>query len=302
MLGKQFCKPVLVVRLRGGLGNQLFEYAAARSIALRNRVPLYVDAHSGFQSDPFGRRFALAPFALTAAVFENDKTPSPDAMSKVLQECLRVREGLTMRYLGRNYDPLIYRMKVRRVIVLDAYCQSYRYFDNIGCEIRKEFTFREFPEGLNHTLATEMASTNSVCLHTRRQYGLLSDGTSSAAVTNYFGACSLEYYQQSLRELKLQHGPLRIYIFGDDVSWARENLQAFALDGCETHIVDEPDTMRCFYLMRSCRHFVIANSTYSWWAAWLGSHPAKSVFAPRVWSSLQRAYPQGLIPETWKKI
>lgn len=299
---RRFSEPVLVSRLRGGLGNQLFEYAAAYSIALRNQVPLYVDPHSGFRNDRFGRRFELGPFALTAPILEQSAVPEPSATNKVLREYYRVREYIAMRYLGANHDESIHRLKIRRPMVFDSYCQSYLYFCDVEQDIRSEFAFREVPSGLDPELALKMQNGNSVCLHLRRQFGLMGDGTSSDTVTSYHGACSLEYYQESLSKLRSQHGPLKVFIFGDDIRWAHENLQAFAFDGCETQIVDEPDTIRSFYMMRSCRHFIIANSTFSWWAAWLSNHPDKSVFAPSVWTSGQKKYPKGFIPNDWKII
>jgi hypothetical protein len=298
----QFDEPVLVVRLRGGLGNQLFEYAAAYSIALRNQVRFQVDAASGFRGDRFGRRFELGSFSLTAPILEKGATLELSKTNKVLREYYRVREYIGMRYLGKNYDESIHRLRVRSPFVFDSYCQSYLYFCDVEQDIRNEFSFREVPIGLDRELVLNMQRSNSVCLHLRRQFGLLGDGTSSAAVTSYYGACDIGYYKESISRLRSDHGRLSIYIFSDDISWVQENLRTFAYDDCETQIVDETDTIRSFYMMRSCRHFIIANSTFSWWAAWLGHHPAKSVLAPSIWTSGQKKYPKGFIPDKWKII
>ncbi len=295
-----FEEPILVARLRGGLGNQLFEYAAARSIANRNRVPLLIDSISGFVGDPFGRRFELHPFALNACVIPEGAIGSPAAAARILREYLRIREYIAMRYLGRNYDPVIHALRVRHPMVFDAYCQSYKYFTDIEGDLRNELDFRSIPEGIDHSLESEIRISNSVCVHARRQYGRLADGSSSEAIASYYGACGFDYYRNSLLELKNNHGPLKIFIFSDDLAWACKNIQAFAIEGCEVEVVPEIDTMRSFYLMRLCRHFVIANSTFSWWAAWLGNYPVKAVYAPSVWSSGQRKFPKDLIPENWR--
>jgi len=99
-----------------------------------------------------------------------------------------------------------------------------------------------------------------------------------------------------------RHGQLHICVFSDDVEWALANANTLRSEYGQVRVVEDNDCMRSFYLMRQCKHFIIANSTYSWWAAWLGVNRDKTVCVPSVWNRGQRKFPRGLFPETWNII
>jgi hypothetical protein len=293
-------EPVLIVRLRGGLGNQLFEYAAGRALALRNQIPLWLDTTSGFRGDRYGRSYELGAFNITNHNLEELSNLPLGMKAEFMRRFVARRELLRMRLLARYFDPAIYNLQIKRPTILDAYCQSPRYFCDINELLRKELEFKTRPAGLRDSEVSDIMQANSVCLHARRLHGKEADGSRPLSVTDYYGACNMAYYQRAIREVATLHGDLRIFIFSDDIEWARQNAGAFAIPGSRVTVMDDEDPLRTYYLMTLCKHFIIANSTFSWWAAWLGRHPMKTVCVPAVWNRGERHFPRDLFPPAWK--
>ena len=298
MIGKN--EPALLLRLRGGLGNQLFEYAAGRALALRNRVPLWLDTTSGFCGDAFGRSYALGAFNVVYAGIQRVSSTDLGIRAELFRRFVERRELLRMRALGRYFDPAIYSLRIKRPTVLDAYCQAPGYFREIEERLRQELEFRHRPLGLNHRTAGAILEANSVCLHVRRLLARQADGSMRQSVADFCGTCDMEYYLRAIRELASMYGRLGIFVFSDDVDWARQHAGAFETEGCSVQVVDDDDPLRCFYLMRLCKHFIIAISTFSWWAAWLGGHAMKTVCVPPAWNRGERRLPRDLFPPGWR--
>ena len=291
-----------MLRLRGGLGNQLFQYAAARSLSLRNHVPLLLDRSSSFARDVYGRRFELDALRISYDGILSGAPVPRRFMSEAYRITFRIREYYGMRFLGRYFDRRLFNLPVSRPLLFESYCQSYFYFRDIEDLLRKEFEFKSVPSGLDDKIVSAVKKTNSVCLHIRRLLGVEADGSAPSSVTRYYGACTLKYYRRSIRELAERHGQLHICVFSDDVEWALANANTLRSEYGQVRVVEDNDCMRSFYLMRQCKHFIIANSTYSWWAAWLGVNRDKTVCVPSVWNRGQRKFPRGLFPETWNII
>ncbi len=291
--------PVLLVRLRGGLGNQLFQYAAGRALALRNHVPLVLDTTSGFCGDPYGRSYELGAFNVLG-----------EGVEEVSHARLGIRANLFRRFVGRRelwrmrrgqyFDPAIYNLRIKRSVALDAYCQSPRYFCEIEEPLRKELEHRATPPGLNDMAVEEIKRANSVCLHIRRLFANEADGSIRQSVGDFHGTCDIAYYRRAIHELNAVHGRLEIFVFSDDTLWAHQNAETLASGDCSVKVIDDEDPLRSFYLMRLCKHFIIANSTFSWWAAWLGRDPAKMVCVPDVWNRKERRFPSDLFPPGWR--
>jgi hypothetical protein len=281
-------QPMLLLRLRGGLGNQLFQYAAGRALALRNGVPLRLDRTSGFRDDPYGRSYDLGGFNVldegTEPVFSADL----GIRAQLFRGFVKRREMWRMR-TGRYFDPAICSLRIKRPTVLDAYCQSPRYFSEIADAVRRELEFKSTPPGLSDVTAREIMQGNSVCLHVRRLH------------KKEAGACDIAYYRRAIHDVATVHGSLRIFVFSDDIGWVQQNVSAFETEGCSVKVLDE-DPLRSFYLMRLCKHFIIANSTFSWWAAWLGRYAMKTVCVPPVWNHREKRPPQDLFPPNWRVV
>lgn len=295
-------EPALIVRLRGGLGNQLFQYAAGRSIAARSAVPMMLDTKSGFLGDPNKRSCLLGAFELSKTALEADST-GYGFRTELRRRFLRRYEILRLQLLGKYFTPSINRLRVSGPTVLDAYCQSPRYFGHMEEALRKDMAFKAIPAGLDPELATELGQTNSVCVHARRLLGVCTDAAKTrSSVVSYYGACGASYYRNALSRLVSEYGALTAYLFSDDLKWAREHVRSLAVDGCTIKVIEEEDAVKSFYLMRLCKHFVLANSTFGWWAAWLGERTGKTVRVPSVWNHKEKRFPAELFPGNWSVV
>jgi hypothetical protein len=280
---------VVYVRLQGGLGNQLFQYAAARNLAVLNEADLRMDTSAfGRRSK---RRFELDGFQVTAA-------------RAGTLERLRLRLDLR-RERGRalhvkepyfHYWPGLAQLR-SPLVVLDGYWQSEKYFSAIGSHIRSEISLRQsIDPGAQH-LSTMMQATEAVAVHVRR-----GDYATDPVVKRIHPVLPIAYYQEALHYL-LDHGVKpSLFIFSDDPAWCRAHLRfpayscLYVADHGVTSVAQELE------LMRRCRHHIIANSSLSWWGAWLAEHPGQIVVAPRRWFSAPDRDVRDLIPHRWKLI
>lgn len=269
-------------------------------MALRNQVPLWLDTTSGFLGDPYGRCYELGHFNVLGERIEQAPSAYLGIRADLFRKFVQRRELLRIRVLGRTFDPAIYNLHIKRPMALDAYCQSPRYFHEIEELLRRELEFRTPPPGLSDSMLEDIQQTNSVCLHVRRLFAKEADGSMRQSLADYYGTCDIEYYQRALRELTAAHGRLRIFVFSDDIGWAEQHTDAIETEGCSVKVIDDSDPLRSFYLMRLCKHFIIANSTFSWWAAWLGQYSIKTVCVPPVWNRGERRFPRDLFPPAWR--
>lgn len=292
---------MIIVKLMGGLGNQMFQYAAARRLSYVSGVQLKLDL-SWFDTVCEGvteRNYQLHPFNIVASI----ATPAETAQ---FARPLGKIAGFARRYLplGTSYlqekhfhfDPAM--LKPRRRAYLDGYWQNEKYFEDVKEVIARDFTFKAPPEGLNRTLAEEVGGSgkDNIALHIRR-----GDYVNNPAVANFHGACSRQYYNAAISMLgQLLDNP-HFFIFSDDPDWVTANFtitHPFTVLG---H--NGPDRgWEDLRLMSLCKHHIIANSTFSWWGAWLAANPQKVVIAPRSWFNNANIDTKDLLPDSWIKI
>jgi hypothetical protein len=287
--------PALIVRLKGGLGNQLFEYASGRAIANRNGVPLYLDVESGFLQDPFKRSFALGSFGVSAKCLTRQEALAlaPPALKT---QYLRRREIIRMNWLSEYHDPVLHSIRVRKPILLDNYLQSPLYFMDCAATIRSELgakRLHQFPSG-----ADSACSQDTVCVHSRRFPDLALAGV-GPAVQQYYGAYGIDYYRASMQIIRTERPGAKFYLFGDDPAWMRNNILPICPDG---KVIDTGSALADFQMMLQCTHFVISNSTFGWWAAWLGHKDNSIVFCGASWNQGERKPPRNLLPPAWRKL
>lgn len=271
---------MIVTNIVGGLGNQMFMYAAGRGLALRHGVPLKLDLC------PF-RRYALRRFELDRFALSYQEATADDL--SVIAD---------IGSIFREQDPFRFQPKLGELpppLYIRGYFQSFRYLQ--GCEdvIRRDFTFRD-PLGELDSRILEMATASpSVALHVRR-----GDYVSNPTTNAVHGVLSMDYYGAALRLLRERVGAFRVFVFSDDPYWAQTHLR---FDGptvfvSHNHGVNGFQDMR---LMAGCHHHIIANSSFSWWGAWLSGAHDKIVCAPRRW--MNRAIEIGdLVPPDWTLI
>ena len=268
-----------VILFQGGLGNQMFQYANA--IALRKQHPLQlmlfdsndsVNAHGGLQIlNIFGikEKWRLSllklikkriPKLLTA--FRKDIGDiSPDS------RCIRISH----HYIG--------------------YYQNESYFFSQKDVVRKNFSFNTIKlNNRTKDAAETIKKQNSISLHIRRG-DYLTEGEQFVNLTP-------DYYQKSIDYIVSRKGEGHVYVFSDDIAWCKENIKHKNITFVDWN--NGNDCWQDMYLMSCCKHNIIANSTFSWWGAYLNSNPSKIVIAPKQWK--KDGLSTNIVPDNWIKI
>lgn len=293
---------LVVAQLMGGLGNQMFQYAAGKALALRLDAEYEIDL-SWFRcmGDCTPRNFGLNAFNISTQEFAKQEFCSKPSILR------RATTFLSRQILDSSivvvHEPHFHYWagfeKLSGRIFLLGYWQSERYFKNIANVIRDDFMFPSFQSNQSHELYKKIKSSkNSVAVHVRRGDYI----NKPAAITLHGGCCPPSYYKDSINYIKEKSNKLNLYIFSDDPSWVKDN---FDPHGHATTIVDVPEHIKAPYhdmhLMSLCRHHIVANSSFSWWGAWL-SRQEGIVCAPRLWFSDLNIDTRDIYPETWIRL
>ena len=304
---------MITLSLVGGLGNQMFQYAAGKALAERHGVPLALDI-SGF------RNYALRPFLLdrlqvpeavgSSAQAERIQKPQANfarAKWKGRIDRLLVKVGQPKlmsspheyREPHFHYDPAFETLGPRTALF--GYFQSERYFGSIAENLRDWFSPRE-PLGSAAAAALGRIETSRlpISVHVRRG-DYLKPGT-----LEYHGILDQPYYREALARLKAGAGEgAELFVFSDDAV-AAEQVLNFVPKSRLVHVRGDPERpWEDMALMARCRHHVIANSSFSWWGAWLNRSPEKVVVAPRAWfapAELKKLSTADLYPPGWMLI
>ena len=288
---------MVIAALQHGLGNQLFQYAAARAVAARAGAPLWFDTthyryvHTrGLDLQRLRVRGRFLPVGLAKLLARTEAGHPVRRLAGALA-------GLGLRSLTdaeQGYDPRL--EQAGWFSRLDGLWQSERYFAGLRPPLLAELEPRApLPDALAE-FVRRAAGEPSVALHVRRG-DLVADPSYAETV----GALGAAYYEEALTRVKEREPDARVYVFSDDPAWCEEHLPAVLpleiVSGRRTG-----STVEDFAAMKACRHFVIANSTFSWWTAWLGRHPEKRVIAPARFFRVPRPWEMDLLPPEWERI
>jgi hypothetical protein len=292
----------VATRMLGGLGNQLFQYAAGRALATRLGTQLILDCSATVGAE---RPFVLDRYPIDAAVVR-------DARGKPHARHLRLPGtwGRRMSDVFHNYVPTTYRIgghrykvfgekqwftcdptfdKLSGSIYLDGYWQSFRYFEIVADIIRREIRPAWPLSDANLTWLARIESANSVSLHVRRGDYLYHSGSAPLV-------CAPSYYESALQRVRNVLQNPRIFVFSDDMAWCRKTFSEPSIAFVDANGPEgAADDLR---LMAACRHHIIANSSLSWWGAWLAHHSEQVVIAPRPWQP-GMVSDSDLLPENW---
>jgi len=290
----------VLVELSGGFGNQMFQYAAGYALARRLGKQCTVDVGIYSPRNPVKYqldRFLGAPeiasafelplrSILMARGVSNKIFGRAPFVSLGLRRIRAFNEGSAFVFDRRFLD-------IQGEVYLRGYYQSEKYFDGYADDIRGIFEFKNAPSPENSKIMDLMAKTDSVSVHIRR-----GDYVSSAHTNQYHGTCPVSYYSDAFKLLGERCEKPFFFVFSDDPAWCKANIHP---PGGTVYIDhnrgdDSPEDMR---LMARCRHHVIANSSFSWWGAWLNPYPEKIVVAPRKWLETKSVQVLDLIPESW---
>lgn len=291
----------IIVRQISGLGNQMFQYAAGRYYAKRyqSQLKIVVDLPQNAVSHGYPRPFLLSHFAITAPtrdISQYDRLLFTERVSLktpsiVLKKALGIQiftESIAQRYTFLQDLPL---QESVRTLYLVGYWQTHRIADEISDDLHTEFAFREPAQGKNAEVLDQIRqSKNPVSLHVRRgDYTLAAEGNI---------ALPIDYYSRAISMFRERLDDPTFFVFSDDIAFTKEHLPR----GLRAVFVDHNDAASShedLRLMSSCHHHIIANSTFSWWGAWLNPRADKMVFAPKYWLLKQDSYYPDLLPPDW---
>jgi len=286
-----------IIKLQGGLGNQMFQYAAAKSIAKESVVYFDISFFISNQesTDTFtARQFELSIFknlrGHILSSYKSDILNSNNLINKFLKRAF-FRDVNYIHQSEKNENIDLDNI-TNSTVYLDGYFQNENYFKAIRKQLLNDFSFPQ-PSDSNKNIEYEIKTAdNTVGVHIRRGDYI------KPHINNYHGLLPLSYYQQATKEIEKRIVNPRYFIFSDDPDWCKT---AFTFLGDTYQIVSRPITnsWEDMYLMSLCKHNIIANSSYSWWGAWLNNNKDKIVIAPRNWFV---AHDPGIVPSQWIKI
>ncbi|NCN25885.1 hypothetical protein COT94_01860 [Candidatus Falkowbacteria bacterium CG10_big_fil_rev_8_21_14_0_10_37_14] len=292
---------MFVIKLKDGLGNQMFQYALAKSLFLSIDQGVFMDiAFSQYKEDT-KRQYALDCFCVDDRIKFIDvlripwifRDPASDLLKKIFIQ-LRLK-GLFVKgwkyCLETKCDKVFNRLSSNRLVYFDGYWQSEKYFSGYRQDILKDFTLVKTSRDFDKR-AHNIKGDNSVSIHIRR-----GDYLTNRFASAVHPLCSLDYYSQAIELIKSKISNPKFFVFSDDPDWVKNNLP---LNKDESVIVSGSNLKDCeeLILMSYCEHQIIANSTFSWWGAWLNKNAEKIVIAPKQWLKCD-VQPKDLIPDNW---
>jgi hypothetical protein len=291
---------MILAKLVGGLSNQMFQYAAALRLAAKHATSVGIDT-SWFDHVPAGatpRTYGLHNLRITGTRATHWQTIGTNGLRQTpvhelpvaLYRVVRPRYRL-VRERHFHFDPDV--LQLSDGVCLLGYWHSERYFADVAELVRNEFHFLNEPCDENALCAERLAQSNSVAIHVRR-----GDYASNPTTNAYHGLCGIDYYNQAVEYMQQRVSDPQFFVFSDDLDWARDNLTL----GGDAEFVDHNHgdaSQEDLRLMSLARHNIIANSSFSWWGAWLNQNESKIVVAPKRWVNDPSINTSDLLPPAW---
>ena len=300
-------KNMIIIKLKGGIGNQMFQYAFGRRIALENDIKLKFDITNFKDDRVYRNKYNLGCFNVVGNIaIEKDLRKariftSKSYFGKFIRLLYRIKPYYN-RYIINEKKFFLYDQKVmikKKNGYYNGYWQNEKYFKNIEDIIRQEFSFKNVLNHDNLIISEKIINSNSIAVHIRN-YGKTYDEKASKRDLKNFGIMKMSYYQNALQYLENKINNFKIFIFSDDINWVKNKFD-FKFDNI-FYVDNEGKDYEQLQLMSFCKHQIISNSTFSWWAAWLNNNPDKVVIAPKNWFPNADTDTSELIPKEWLKI
>lgn len=300
----------IISHICGGLGNQMFQYAVGRALSLRLGCPLalnttwYTAEYIAIHPETTVRTFQLPLFpnlATAVRCYARPRSRLRAALERRASRLLLSLSSLSRLFPAEVCEPHSFQFwpgmaDVRPPAVLHGYWQCERYFSDCAAQIRHDFAFPPLPEGAARDLAGYMGGlAHATAVHIRR-----GDYVSNPKAHAFHGLMGEDYYQRALERIHAVAGEgATLFLFSDDPQWVRANFDSRGLDA---HVVDLGlPAHHDMHLMSLCRHHVLANSSFSWWGAWLSPLEGVTV-APRRWVAAPDIKTDDVCPAAWERI
>ncbi|MBB5635646.1 hypothetical protein HDE68_001534 [Pedobacter cryoconitis] len=283
-----------IIRFTGGLGNQMFQYACYKALTKKfNNVTADISSyengtvHNGYELDHIFELKINKVSPMTGGIYDiyNRKW-----IYKKIRKIFNLKRFQKEEQKHFTFDPDIFLSPKSRYY--SGFWQNEGYFIDIADEIRKDFKFKSLTDEKNIKALEEIKQTNSVGVHIRR-----GDYVNHPT---FGGVCEKEYYQEAIQLIKTKTDSTKFFIFSNDIDWCTENLDItnseFISWNAGTHSYID------MQLMSACKHNIIANSSFSWWAAWLNENPDKIIIGPEKWLQGGQDDTSTVLPRDWIRI
>ena len=258
----------LILRLKGGVGNQLFQYAFARSLCLQFKYALIIDTKTGFIFDKYQRTprvddllkaYNKATFTHYVLFYFTKYFPS---ISFLLFKSKLMVEKSTSDLLDQRSFML---SSDEKYLFVEGYFQSPEYFSSIANILKEEIQFPRYQDSVIQKYTEEINHSESVAIHVRR--------------VAYDDTLAISYYEAAIEKMRTTHAGLSFFVFSDDIAWCKIAFQQ--IDNIRYIVHNSKDELVDLFLITRCKHFIIANSSFSWWGAYLSEANNKTVIAPK---------------------
>ena len=282
----------ITVHISGGLGNQLFQYAAGRALALRTGTDLYLDTSSFLESGNL-RSYMLDNYTIKAHILKKKNWIYQKIYNVIRSKFGLSPSGHIHAEKSNKFDPSVIQLKDGAYLL--GHWQSEKYFADYSKLIKRELKLKAPLSLASRHMQNKMKKNISVAVHVRR-----GDYVSNVVAQEVLGTQSPEYYEKGARHIESKIKKVHFFVFSDDPIWARQNI----LTGYKsiTYLETSAQPYEDLELIRSCDHFIIANSSFSWWGAWLGLKEGSLVIAPKKWFASYKYNSKDLIPKHWIQI
>lgn len=285
-------KKYLTIILQGGLGNQLFQIATAYALALKNSLDIKINVR-GYRNS-FDRKFELHKFPNVKKVTVLENNPLRIFFLLVLKKISTILGFYKQNKFESSpfvFNKILFNRDLSQSTSLIGYFQSEKYFIN---EKKKIYNLFKFPLNKNNLVKLylkKIKSSNAVAIHFRG-----GDYITNLTTKNFHGNLSLNYYLKSLKYINTQIKSPRFFVFSDDTNFIKE---ISLIKNLKYTYVDIKSAFDSLYLMSKCKHYIIANSSFSWWGAWLSKNDNKIICAPKNWVKAN-IKTDDVIPKSWK--
>jgi hypothetical protein len=283
---------MIAVKLMGGLGNQMFQYALGRKISLTQNVQLALDlTFYNNQADvDTPRSYELGRFNINPKLITK-----PIADTKPRFSIFSNTPYFPNRHLEKQFPFNPEVLTQPDGTLFQGYWQTEKYFIDIRDKLLNDFTIKDPLSSEDLKIQDRIKAQKSVSLHVRR-----GDYVNNENANKFHGLKGVEYYEEAIRQMNTINGKYKLFVFSDDIDWCKQNLQnlhsdIYFVDGKRDGIID-------MHLMKQCNNNIIANSSFSWWAAWLNNNENKTIIAPKVWFNDNSVDTKDIVPESWIKI
>lgn len=294
---------MIVTKLIGGLGNQLFQYAAGLSLATKKNTELFIDT-AFLNADAEGaytkRNFELDKFNITEKIadkiiLEQFKFNQPTLIVKLK----KIKPNLFKKIIFNEHQFHFYTKFFKLPIntYLNGFWQSENYFNEYRSILLKKFSLKKSLSDTAFVIDKKIKSTSSVSIHIRR-----GDFLSLKSANHFHGFLPIDYYKTAIDYINTKINSVTFFIFSDDIEWCKINfdfiLNKQFIDGKALNLTTHEELI----LMSHCQHNITANSSFSWWGAWLNQNPNKIVIAPKNWFADKTINTNDLIPKSWIRL